>query len=536
MNNSPFQPGARLAAYLRDSGGEEQELSVEQQLSVVTAWCADRSFILAAIYTDAAKPGSSTIGRDQFQLMLSYFRSHDCDLAGIIVWKYSRFARDIDDAQFYRADLRRRGYEIYSLNDSVPSGIDGRFFEAAIDWMNQRFLDDLSADVKRGLHHIVTRYHAVPGTPPVGFLRTPIQIGARRDGRPHIAHKWEPDPEYTAKIRTAFELRANGAPYSVISAETNLYPSKNSYPTFFNNPIYKGELHFGSLIIPDYCAPIVSPDLWQRAQRGRQRLKSGDNPRHPRRTGTFLLTGLLHCARCGSAMNGHIVRSRSGSTWHYYACSRKINRRDCDAPYIPMNPLDQYIKNDIKAVIYSPENVRNLQITYLKMQEEALKVNEPKIEENRRKLISIRRQIANTTGAIAELGSSHSLLEKLQSLEIEEARLLSSIADLDRKTQPSPFLSLSPDELSAAVTEAIDAGNQEEMHQLLASIIHRITLERSKKIITGIIDYYALKKAEAPIRGLPYAYILTPLGGTTHRHYFTFAAAPASSGNAVELP
>ena len=65
----------------------------------------------------------------------------------MILWRYSRFSRDIDDAQLYKADLRRRGYTIHSMKDIVPDGIDGRFFESAIDWMNARFLEDMSEDV-----------------------------------------------------------------------------------------------------------------------------------------------------------------------------------------------------------------------------------------------------------------------------------------------------------------------------------------------------------------------------------------------------
>ena len=116
----PFPPGSRLAAYLRDSGGEEQDLSVEQQENEITFWCDEHTYVLTHTFIDSASPGSTTIRRSGFRAMISHFRSPQCQEAGIVVWKYSRFARDLDDAQFYRADLRRRGYEIYSLNDNVP--------------------------------------------------------------------------------------------------------------------------------------------------------------------------------------------------------------------------------------------------------------------------------------------------------------------------------------------------------------------------------------------------------------------------------
>jgi len=36
---------------------------------------------------------------------------------GIITWNYARFARDLDDSQYYKATLRKGGIVIHSLND-----------------------------------------------------------------------------------------------------------------------------------------------------------------------------------------------------------------------------------------------------------------------------------------------------------------------------------------------------------------------------------------------------------------------------------
>jgi DNA invertase Pin-like site-specific DNA recombinase len=107
MQNSPFPPGSLLAAFLRDSGGDDQDLSIPQQELEIQRWCASHNYILSAVFKDAASPGSTTAGRDAFNGMMAYFRFPDVQETGILVWKYSRFARDIDDAQFYRADLRR---------------------------------------------------------------------------------------------------------------------------------------------------------------------------------------------------------------------------------------------------------------------------------------------------------------------------------------------------------------------------------------------------------------------------------------------
>lgn len=112
---SPFPPGTPVVAYLRDSGGTDQDLSVDQQESAVRAWCLDAGLQLTRIFHDDARPGSSVVGRDAFLKMIAYFHHSQVPERGVILWKYSRFSRDIDDAQYYKADLRRLGYQIYSI-------------------------------------------------------------------------------------------------------------------------------------------------------------------------------------------------------------------------------------------------------------------------------------------------------------------------------------------------------------------------------------------------------------------------------------
>jgi DNA invertase Pin-like site-specific DNA recombinase len=88
---------------------------------------------------------------------------------GIIFWSFSRLARDQLDSQFIKADLRRRGYFVHSMTDDIPSGEFAPVIEALIDWKNERFLKDLSKDVRRGLHDLARDGYAPGGFPPRGI-------------------------------------------------------------------------------------------------------------------------------------------------------------------------------------------------------------------------------------------------------------------------------------------------------------------------------------------------------------------------------
>jgi len=61
MTDYSLPPGATVWAYFRDSGGEEQERSVGQQLDVAREYAARHGLHLTLTFTDAARKGSCII-------------------------------------------------------------------------------------------------------------------------------------------------------------------------------------------------------------------------------------------------------------------------------------------------------------------------------------------------------------------------------------------------------------------------------------------------------------------------------------------
>lgn len=254
---STLSPNAIVDAYLRDSGGPSQERSTEQQSNEIKAYCLAHKLQLRHTFSDEAKSGGSTTARQSFNTMLDLYRDPEKRPQGLLLWNYARFARDLDDAIYYKSLLKSQNITVHSLTDPIPEGQYGRIVELFIDITNEEKRRQTSTDAKRGLRDLVLQHRCVPGTPPRGFLRTPHQIGIRRDGTPRIAHRWQPDPDLIPKIREAFKLKSTGATLNQIHTKTRLYGSLNSYRTFFTNTIYIGILRFGDLTVEDYCEPII---------------------------------------------------------------------------------------------------------------------------------------------------------------------------------------------------------------------------------------------------------------------------------------
>lgn len=513
-------------AYLRDSGGETQELSTDQQLAEIQRYALAHSLAITKTYRDDARPGSSTVDRDGFLAMIDYLR-HDASVTGLIIWRWSRFSRDINDAQFYRADMRRRGYRIISISDNLPEGPESILFEAALDWSNQRFLDDLSRDVKRGLRNLVLSYGCVPGTPPRGFIRQPVEIGKRRDGRPHLGHRWVPDPDLIPTIQKAFTMRAAGQTLRQISNETGLFSSANSYKTFFANPLYIGQLRFADLVIDDYCQPLIDQPTWIAVQKQiaihaqRQHL-TGDNPDHPRRAHSpYLLTGLLHCDRCGSPH--YATRARNHIK---YVCTRAHRRHDCDAPSIPAKPLEIAVINALDQILSDPAHLAIIEQRLQTEKQDRQAVLNREHDELAARLAVIRRTITRLTRTIetADDYQPRAILKRLQELETNETDLQIKLSDIENQLNtPIPtHTGIELDQLAAMLHQNLThETDTQKKRAILRAYIKSITVDRTGPLITGVITAF-YPPGHDPPNTLKCEYISrAPLGAPPHRLTFS---------------
>jgi len=252
-------PGSLVFAYLRDSGGPTQEQSTAQQEQEIIEYCKAHGLALTHIFSDVARSGGKTNGREQFMMMIDATHNPATCPQGLIVWNFARFSRDADDSDYYKSLLRKRGVIIHSLTDMIPDGPYARLVEKIIDISNEEKRRQNSRDVKRGLAALVREGYN-PGTPPRGYRAVQVPRGQTRDGRQRFASRWEPDPEHFPLVQMAWRMRAEGASYKQIQDATggNLYKSINCWHDFFRNRSYLGIARFGDVDFPDHHPAAIT--------------------------------------------------------------------------------------------------------------------------------------------------------------------------------------------------------------------------------------------------------------------------------------
>lgn len=482
--------GSLVIAYLRDSGGDKQELSTSQQRKEIEAYCKKFGLILIRIFEDEARSGTSTGKRDEFEHMIDLCRSQDFT-NGLLVWNFARFARNVHDAMYYKADLRRRGIIVHSITDEIPEGSYSHVVELMIDITNEEKSKQTSRDTKRGLSRR-TQDGYVPGgsTPPRGYRAVREIISSHRDGSPRIGTKWEIDPETGPLVQLAFKMRAQGKSLNeIIKAPCgSLYKNKAGWVTFFKNESYLGIGKCGETKVPDHHPALVDQQTWDAVQALREKIagRKAGNILHPKRYHSpSLLSGLAVCIHCGTPIIREVsgAKSTKNGKWISYLCGAKRNAgnwKACEGKQIQASKADNAVIDAVLNIVLT-ERYANELIDQIR---EKFSNNEEVDRQEQATALAL----ANCEKAISRLldtiedTESSTAKERLKEREKERARLqfeLSIIGTQRKKAQ----VEISPEALAfmldvwrGEIEEAREQNDIRRLQNLLRRFVVKIEL------------------------------------------------------------
>ncbi|MCI7334723.1 MAG: recombinase family protein, partial [Oscillospiraceae bacterium] len=143
------------ACYIRVSTDDQTELSPSSQLEALQEYADSHGYIIPEeyVFKDEGISGRTTKKRPEFNRMIGVAKTKPKPFDAVLLWKFSRFARNRTDAIVYKNLLRNElGIDVISISESLG---DDRgtalILESMFEAMDEYYSINLSTEVKRSM-------------------------------------------------------------------------------------------------------------------------------------------------------------------------------------------------------------------------------------------------------------------------------------------------------------------------------------------------------------------------------------------------
>lgn len=360
----------KAAIYARvSSDKQDTDLSISAQFRALREYAIKNGCEIIKEFVDEAESGR-TADRPAFKEMISIARRNSRPFDVILVWKYSRFARNREDSIVYKTLLRKHGVQVISITEPFEDTPTGRLLEAMIESLDEFYSANLGEEIMRGIRESASRGFYVSGYAPYGYRRIKVRDGSKD------RVKLEPDEHQAEVVKQLYsnvlkgkglkelgkELQKNG-----IASPTGKGWGKTTLYHILTNEVYTGASVWGRTSRNPKITPVRYENAWTALVTRDdfdlvQKLLKDRAPAqyHPRRTSSkFLLSGIAHCDNCGKALVGQDAKNGKFS---YYVCGTLLKRGagTCKAKYLNAQKFEGVVVEEIKQRVLTQENLHQL--------------------------------------------------------------------------------------------------------------------------------------------------------------------------------
>ena len=334
------------AAYIRVSTEDQIEFSPDSQLEKIKLYAERNRIILPKefIFLDEGISGRNAAKRPAFNEMIGLAKRKPKPFDVILVWKYSRFARNREDSVVYKSMLRKDlNIDVVSISEDVGDDKMSILFEAMIEAMDEYYSINLAEEVKRGMTEKAKRG---------GVLSIPA-FGYKVENNEFVTI-----PEEAEIIRKVFNDYACGKGFLSIAKALNAMGVKThrgnkienrTVEYWLNNPVYIGKTRWNpdgklsrnytsctAIISNGTHTPIIDTKTWDKVQKKmkEQKAKFRKYYNPDRKDLSHWLSGIVRCEKCGA------VLSNQGG---FFGCSNRGRGTCTGVGYIKSNKLDSII-------------------------------------------------------------------------------------------------------------------------------------------------------------------------------------------------
>ena len=358
-------------AYIRVSTDKQEELSPDAQKRLIIDYCKKNGYTITNenIFIENGISGKKADKRPEFKRMIALAKSKEHPFDVILVWKFSRFARNQEESIVYKSMLKKANVDVVSVSEPVIDGPFGSLIERIIEWMDVYYSIRLSGEVIRGMTEKALRggYNAQP---PLGY---------RKNSDTGVPEIYEPE---AVIVRNIFSFISQGLSLIDTARSVNNMGfhtrrggmfEQRTIRYIIENPFYYGYVRWNRqnpsehtikdksewIIAPGAHPVLINKESWDFAN---EQLIKISRPYKERGTSGIKhwLSGIVKCSSCGSSLVSNSLwkgHSTSFQCSGYNKCKCKVSH------YIKTERLEAGIYEGFLKVLSSKN------VTYEKVSE-----------------------------------------------------------------------------------------------------------------------------------------------------------------------
>jgi site-specific DNA recombinase len=425
-----------VGVYVRRSTDDEhQPYSIEAQDARLAAYISSQpGWRQAARFADDAS--GATTSRHGLQRALASARAGAFDV--LLVYRVDRLTRSLRDLVTLLDDLDQAGAVFRLATEPFDTATAmGRMLVQMLGMLAQFERDTIIDRVIAGMERKAAAGKWKGGRRPYGY-----QVDAS-------AQSLVPDPGEAAIVRLIFESYARdrrGARNiaSLLNERGHRTTAGGRWSAHqvlrvLVNRVYLGDLAFRGITTSGCHTPVIEPDVFDDARR----LLAARGEGHAKRAASgsdYLLTGLIRCPSCGSAMLGTRAHGRT-RTYRYYTCYRRTryDSTTCGSQRIDADAIEDAMTAELAAFYRDQHGLIAAAITKAQASHTA------EIDTRHRELAAAERELARTSVAIDRY------LAAFENGTLNPEDLAGRLAQLKTKTKQ---LAMRRDELAAQIASA----------------------------------------------------------------------------------
>lgn len=353
------------AAYIRVSTDGQMDLSPESQLDAILDYAKSHGIVIPKEYIfmeSEGRSGKKAENRPQFQRMIATAKAKPKPFDCILVWKFSRFARNQDESTFYKGMLRKKlSIDVVSISEPVLDGMYGRLIEMIIEWQDEFYSYNLAQDVTRGMK-TKAENGGYQCRPPLGY-RIPY-------------HKATPEivPEEAEIVRLIFDKYVNEkmSIYALTRYLNNLGLKtshgkpfeKRSLEYILQNPSYAGRIRWNRtcnetneikdksqwIVAQGHHPAIISEELFDQAIKRYESEYKRKNAK-PSEMTKHWLSGLLKCSSCGRTLSSCVRHRKNAQDSYSFQCYGYLKGKCTSNHYIAEKDIVPSVLGALKEVL-----------------------------------------------------------------------------------------------------------------------------------------------------------------------------------------